>query len=233
MANSPQNLLLQNLGPPVLEALQPHRVSMERGRVLARLGERVKTIWFPENCLISSVVRAPSGGGAEAGMIGYEGFGPAIASGIEHAQTELMIQLPGEAFAVDVEILQKQLEQDSFLRSLLLRYVATLQVQATQSILAFAKAKLEERLARWLLMVQDRARKPRLELTHEFMALMLGTRRAGVTVALHELEGKALVRSERGAVVIIDRKGLKELSGGFYGVTETEYRRIMQTDAFG
>lgn len=82
-------------------------------------------------------------------------------------------------------------------------------------------------------MAQDRARKPRLELTHEFMALMLGTRRAGVTVALHELESKALLKSERGSVIIIDRKGLKELAGGYYGVAEAEYRRIMQTDAFG
>lgn len=95
------------------------------------------------------------------------------------------------------------------------------------------RAPLEQRLARWLLMIHDRATGPRLELTHEFLALMLGTRRAGVTVALHELEGRALVRSTRGVVTISDRRGLEELAGSYYGIAEAEYQRIMQPAATG
>lgn len=102
-------------------------------------------------------------------------------------------------------------------------------IQTAQTAVANAKAKLEERLARWLLMVHDRTGGRHVEITHQFMATMLGSRRAGVTVALHELEGRGLVRSERGRVTICDRAGLEELAGEFYGVAEREYRRIMET----
>jgi CRP-like cAMP-binding protein len=83
-------------------------------------------------------------------------------------------------------------------------------------------------LARWLLMVHDRQDGDNLALTHEFIAVMLGVRRSGVTDALHELEGKSLVRASRGAIRILSRKGLIALAGGIYGVPEAEYERSMR-----
>jgi CRP-like cAMP-binding protein len=100
-------------------------------------------------------------------------------------------------------------------------------IQVVQTALANGRAKIEERLARWLLMAQDRLDDGNLQLTHEFIALMLGVRRPGVTDAINDLEGKGLIRSARGRVRIVDRKGLEAAAGGIYGVPEAEYRRLI------
>jgi CRP-like cAMP-binding protein len=232
---APRNLLLRMLGPEARERLRPslRRTRLDRGVCLDRTGDPVQVVHFPENGIISSLARHSGGPGAEAGMIGYDGFtGISLVLGDERSQTDMTVQVPGEAFAVESAVLARLLREDPGTHALLLRYVNSYILQATQSLVAMAKTNLEERLARWLLMAHDRVRGPRLELTHEFMAGMLGTRRAGVTVALHQLEGKALIRSERGTVTIIDRSGLEELAGEFYGMPEMHYRRLMQTDAF-
>jgi CRP-like cAMP-binding protein len=108
----------------------------------------------------------------------------------------------------------------------LLRYAQAFSVQLAQSALANAQGKLEERLARWLLMAHDRVNGDELELTHEFLALMLGVRRAGVTTALHQLEKRGLVSMARSSVVILDREGLQECSNGLYGTPEAEFERL-------
>lgn len=95
--------------------------------------------------------------------------------------------------------------------------------------LANAKGPLEQRLARWLLMAQDRLDSPELVLTHEFLALMLGVRRAGVTTALQHLQKIGLTRGDRGAVTILDRDGLEETADGLYGPAEAEYERLFAT----
>ena len=100
--------------------------------------------------------------------------------------------------------------------------------QACQTALAFGRARLSERLARWLLMRQDRLQTPYLTITHEFLALLLGVRRQGVTVALHELEGQGLIKGTRNQVTILDRQGLLTLVGGFYGVPEADYDRAIR-----
>ena len=100
--------------------------------------------------------------------------------------------------------------------------------QASHTALANGRGRLDERLARWLLMWDDRVQPDALTVTHEFLALLLGVRRQGVTVTMHELEGKGLIRSTRGAVRILDREGLAVAANGFYGVPEAEYARSMR-----
>jgi CRP-like cAMP-binding protein len=95
------------------------------------------------------------------------------------------------------------------------------------SAIANARAKLEERLARWLLMAHDRLSADVLPLTHEFLALMLGVRRAGVTETLHILTERGLIKAARGQVVVLNRKGLEQSAGASYGVPEAEYRRLV------
>lgn len=206
------------------------RVPLRPRVVIEQPGERITHIYFPESGVISTVVKGADGRAAEAGITGVEGVtGTSMLLGDDRSPSEGIVQLVGEAYQVNAEDYLRFLDDHPDFRALLLRYVHTFLIQTSQSTLATAKSKLEERLSRWLLMVHDRAGGPRLELTHEFMALMLGTRRAGVTMALHELEGKALVKSTRGAVVILDRHGLEEMAGQFYGVAEAEYARIMKT----
>jgi CRP-like cAMP-binding protein len=108
---------------------------------------------------------------------------------------------------------------------LLLRYVQVFMIQTSQTALSNAGSLLTQRLARWLLMCQDRLNSKPLPLTHQFLAIMLGVQRSGVTIALGELESRDLVRSRRGMITILDRPTLIKLTNGSYGVAEAEYKR--------
>ena len=109
-------------------------------------------------------------------------------------------------------------------RRLLLGFAHTMLIQVSQTALASVALKIEDRLARWLLMSSDRAESPSFPTTHEFLALMLGVRRAGVTDALHGLVAAGFITTSRGQITIIDRKGLEERAGDSYGVPEDYYR---------
>jgi CRP-like cAMP-binding protein len=100
-------------------------------------------------------------------------------------------------------------------------------IQTSHTALSNGLARLEERLARWLLMCHDRVDGDELRLTHDFVATMLGVRRAGVTVALNRLEGLALVENDRGSITVIDRGGLEKAAGRTYGAPEAEYARLV------
>ena len=102
-------------------------------------------------------------------------------------------------------------------------------IQSGQTALANGRGRLDERLARWLLMWDDRIRPEALIVTHEFLALLLGVRRSGVTDTMNELEGRGLIRCSRGQVRILDREGLKLAANGFYGIPEAEYERALGT----
>jgi CRP-like cAMP-binding protein len=154
--------------------------------------------------------------------------GLAIVLGHDQSTNETIIQASARALRIESEHLRAALRSSPTLTSALLRYVHVFMTQASQTALAFGRAKLSERLARWLLMWQDRLQTPHLTITHEFLALLLGVRRQGVTVALHELEGKGLIKGTRNQVTILDRQGLLVLAGGFYGVPEADYDRTVR-----
>jgi CRP-like cAMP-binding protein len=107
------------------------------------------------------------------------------------------------------------------------RFAQVFMVQIAQTAFANGKAQIDVRLARWLLMVHDRNDYDDLRLTHEFIAVMLGVRRSSVTEALQGLEGRGLIRADRGVVRILKRKGLLTLAGGIYGIPEAEYKRLI------
>jgi CRP-like cAMP-binding protein len=108
-----------------------------------------------------------------------------------------------------------------------LRYVEAFQVQVAHTALSHGSYTIEERLARWLLMCHDRLDGDDLPLVHEFLALMLGVRRSGVTLALQILEGAGVIHAKRGLITVHDRAKLQEIAGGSYGVPEVEYRRLI------
>jgi CRP-like cAMP-binding protein len=122
------------------------------------------------------------------------------------------------------------MQESRTLRKVLLRFVHSFMIQATHTAVANGSAKLEERLARWLLMAHDRLDGDRLRLVHEFLARMLGVRRPGVTVAIHALESSGVIESARGVITVVDREGLEEMANGSYGVPEREYERLMRGD---
>jgi CRP-like cAMP-binding protein len=135
--------------------------------------------------------------------------------------------MDGSALRIGAADFDRAVERSPALRLLAMRYCKALWVQCAYTALANSITRLEARLARWLLMVHDRIDGDRFELTHDFMAVMLAVRRPGVTVALHELEGKALIRSTRGTVTIRDREGLIEMADGAYTLPEREYERLL------
>jgi CRP-like cAMP-binding protein len=164
----------------------------------------------------------------EVGVVGREGVtGTAIVQGDTQSPHITFVQVQGAAYRIEADQFRYALSVNKRLRDLLTAYVRALAIQVSYTALANGRSKIEERLARWLLMVHDRVDGDRFNLTHEFLAVMLGVRRPGVTVSLHVLEGNGLIKSNRGEVIILDREGLIDLANGSYGVPEREYERLI------
>ena len=165
----------------------------------------------------------------EVGLFGFEGMaGSSVVLGAGQTPNKSMVQVNGSpSMVISSEALVAACSQSAGLHMLLLRYSQSMNVQASQTAAANARFELPERLARWLLMCQDRVQSAQLGLTHEYMSTMLAVRRSGVTVTLHTLEATGAIRSTRGVVTILDRGRLEEISGESYGSAEAEYRRLI------
>jgi CRP-like cAMP-binding protein len=137
------------------------------------------------------------------------------------------MQAAGHGQRIGTVELHKAMQESASLHASLLKFVHVFMVQTAHTAIANARAKLDERLARWILMAHDRLDDKSLPLTHEFLSLMLGVRRAGVTEALHELTAQKLIQSARGSVVVLNRKGIERMAGAAYGTPEAEYRRLI------
>jgi CRP-like cAMP-binding protein len=133
----------------------------------------------------------------------------------------------GSANRIGADQLRAAFMKRPGMHRLLQLYARAFSIQVAATALANGRSNIEERLARWLLMLHDRMDGNRINLTHEFLSVMLGVRRPGVTVALHVLEGKGLIKSNRAELIILDREGLIGFAEGAYGVPEREYQRLM------
>ncbi len=211
----------------ILEPLL-RRVPLKFRQPLQQANRKIEAVYFPESG-IASVVAV--GGGerrqAEVAIVGWEGMtGLPILFGAQRSPCDVFIQVEGEGHCITADDLRKALERSTSLLAILLRYAHVFGVQSAYTALANSQGRLEERLARWLLMAQDRIDAEELLLTHEFLALMLGVRRAGVSVALEHFEAKGVIRTARGSVSILDRDGLQDCANGLYGQPEAEYERL-------
>lgn len=140
---------------------------------------------------------------------------------------ETFVQVGGAGQRIGASDLRSAITASSTLHRVLLHYARAFMVQVSQTALANGRAKLEERLARWLLMARDRLGAKAMPLTHDLLALMLGAQRPGVTVVLQEMEGLGFIRRKRGEMFVVDSVGLERLAGPFYGVSEREYARLI------
>jgi CRP-like cAMP-binding protein len=228
--NKQRNAILNALSPTDFALLQPHLqfVALPFRHRMQQANRRIKTVYFIESGL-GSVVAIGSGERrqAEVGVIGREGMtGLPIVLGAERSPCEIFMQVEGRGQSIDADLLSGAMDQSLTMARCFTRFAHVFAVQASYTALANAQGKIEERLARWLLMAQDRIGSDVLELTHEFLALMLGVRRAGVTEALRQLQCKAVLGTARGVVTIADRGGLEECADGLYGQPETEFERL-------
>ena len=154
--------------------------------------------------------------------------GIAIVLGNHRCANATYVQVAGEGRQISAQNLRAAMDRSRSMHGLFLKYVQAFMSQTAHTAIANARARLPERLARWILMAHDRVPGDRLGLTHEFLALMLAVRRAGVTEAVHDLQSRDLIETARGEIVVHDRKGLEKIAGGYYGVPEAEYRRLFR-----
>ena len=223
------NQLLQLLSAADLGLLEPHlvAVTMKLRDPFESPNRPIESIVFP-NTGIVSVVAKQNGTEAEIGLIGCDGMsGVAVILGSERCVNATYVQVAGDGRQISSLHLRAAMDESRSLHGLFLKYVQAFMVQTAHTAIANARAKLPERLARWLLMAHDRVSGDRLPLTHEFLSLMLAVRRAGVTEAVHDLESRKLIEASRGEIIVHDRKGLEKIAANFYGVPEAEYRRLM------
>jgi len=225
-----RNRLLAVLPAVDLSLLHPslELINIEARQVLEMRGAPISHVYFVEGGLVSVVGTSEPDHRIEVAMVGHEGMiGLGAVLGDDRSANEALVQSNGSAWRITAPALRKAMAESPALASLLLRYAHVFFCQASQTAVANGRGRLDERLARWLLMWHDRLHDDNLTITHEFLALLLGVRRQGVTVALHDLEGRALIKSTRSLVRILDRKGLQLAANGFYGIPEAEYDRAI------
>jgi len=213
-----------------LALLRPHLkpVAMPLLKDLERANRRIETIYFMEAGIASVVAEQADETRIEVGLIGAEGMsGTSVVLGGDQSPHATYIQAVGEAQQMSAKELRKAMDMSESLRSLLLKFVQVFMVQTAHTAIANACARIDQRLARWILMAHDRVRDDTLALTHEFLALMLGVRRAGVTEALQSLKRQKLIDTGRNQILVLNRKGIERVAGSSYGVPEKEYRRLI------
>jgi CRP-like cAMP-binding protein len=229
MDSPPRNRILSSLPAqdfalvgPQLEALDlPLRHSLEDHATA------IPYVHFLERGIASVVINGAGNQSIEVGLIGSEGLtGLPLVMGTDRSPNETYMQVAGAGHRMDADRFRKAMDKCPALRTQCLLFAHVFGIQAANTALANGRAKIEERLARWLLMAQDRAGTDVLPITHELLALMLGVRRAGVTAVLNVLKQQGLISTKRGLVTVLDRKGLLKVTNGFYGRAEKEYRRL-------
>lgn len=224
------NWLLRVLSPSDLRLIDGHLepVQLKIRDELEGANKPIEHVYFLEDGFASIVTDANGGREIEVGLIGREGVtGIAVILGNGSSPNRTYIQVAGKGLRLKADHLREAIDKSRTFRQLLLRFVHAFVTQTTHTAAANGRALLEQRLARWILMADDRIDGHRLPLTHEFLGIMLGVRRAGVTDTIHLLEGRGLIRAHRGEIHVLDRKGLKKLAGSTYGVPEAELLRPM------
>ncbi len=225
-----RNKLLASLANAQLARLAPELVPVELplGMILEPPDEPIEHVVFPASGLASVVAVGADGRRIEAGLFGHEGMtGVAVVMGDDRSPHELVVQVPGAGHRIAADALREAMGAEPDIRERFLRYAQALAIQVAHTTLANRHHVIQARLARWLLMCQDRVETEALDLTHDILALMLGVRRASVTVAVQELEGLGVIKATRGRIRILDRGGLETMAQGSYGVPEAEYARLM------
>jgi CRP-like cAMP-binding protein len=225
------NRLLSLLSRDDFGLLEPHLepVDLPVRKQLEACNRRIGHVYFIESGFASIVADGLNRPSIEVGIIGREGMtGLAIVMGTDRSPHETFIQVAGGGLRIATANLRQGMEQSATLRRCFLRYGHSFMIQTAQTALSNGRSNIEQRLARWLLMAHDRIGEEALPLTHEFLAMMLGVRRAGVSVALRLLEREGLIAAERGVIMVLDRKGLEGSSNRAYGAPEAELQRLFR-----
>ena len=227
---NPVNRLLEALPDGDLRRMLAgcETVELEFADVLYAPRERLTHVYFPTSSFISLVMPVDDSDSLEVGLIGNEGmFGIPLALGVDMALVRAVVQGAGSALRMDAASFCRELGRSPALQREIDRYVFVQLSQLAQTAACTRFHVVEARLARWLLMTQDRAHADAFHITQEFLAFMLGVRRVGVTKAASSLQKRKLIHYSRGNITVLDRRGLKAASCGCYKADRDSYDRIL------
>ncbi|HKR01763.1 MAG TPA: Crp/Fnr family transcriptional regulator, partial [Pyrinomonadaceae bacterium] len=220
-----ENRILSALPAEEGERLSTHLepVSLKLSQILFRPGERIRYAYFPTNSIISLLTDLEDGSGMEVGLVGREGLA-GISIILGGTETKVgTVQGEGDAFRINAATLREAFHRGGALQAGLLRYTHALMTQISQSVVCNARHQIDGRLARWLLMYHDRIGRDEFALTHEFMANMLGVRRAGVSMVANRLQQMGFIRYKRGRITILNRAGLEAFTCECYPAVKEKY----------
>jgi CRP-like cAMP-binding protein len=225
-----RNRLLASLPPAdfgrLAASLTPVTLSLKQ--FLIEADEPIEAAYFVETGMVSYLAYLEGGEAIEVGIIGTEGMvGMPLILGVDSAPAGAMVQMAGTALRISPTALRQAFNESEALRTHLLRYMQALYTQVSQTAVCNGHHSLEERLSRWLLMAHDRAEGDQFPMTHEFMALMLGVRRAGVTVTAGTLKQAGLIHYTNGHMTILDRPSLEAAACECYGTVQRHFEQLL------
>jgi CRP-like cAMP-binding protein len=224
------NRLLDTLQDDDLERLLPHLEAVELAvrEPVNTPTEAIEFIYFPIAGIVSMVATLEDESQVEVGVVGSEGMvGSSVLMGSKTASNQAYVQIAGSAWRIPSTILVNQATESPPLRERLLLFTQTLFFQVSQTAACNARHSVAERLSRWLLMAQDRVGSDQVPLTQEFLAIMLGVRRAGVTVAAGTLQTAGLIQYTHGRITVLDRDALEAAACECYRLGKNEYARLL------
>jgi CRP-like cAMP-binding protein len=223
------NRILSRLSEADFKLLKPHLVAVDLPlrKQLETSRRPIDHVYFLESGIASVVANGNNTRSIEVGLIGREGMtGLAVVMGADRSPHNTFVQAAGRGWRLHADELREAIGQSATLNRPFLLYAHAFLLQTGYTAMANGRSSIEERLARWILMAHDRADGDTLTLTHEFLSIMLGVRRPGVTHAVNLLERIGFIHASRGTITVVDREGLEESSNGAYGTPEAEFNRL-------
>lgn len=206
--------------------LQP--VNLDVRQMIYEPGQPIRYAYFPDQGMISVVSLMEDGSSIEVGTIGKEGVaGAVLILETDSTPYQLYVQIPGHAQRIKASLLKQEAARSRELRTLLLRYQSAFLTQTMQCAACNGLHSVQQRCCRWLLTARDRSENDELKLTHEFLALMLGVRRASVSEVLRPLQDGGLVRSNHGTIAILNRQGLEAGACECYRIITNELKKLL------
>jgi len=211
----------------LLPDLEP--VELALGQVLYRAEEPIRHVYFPNNSMVSVVANTLEGQCAEVGVIGREGMiGIDVLLGSDSTLNENIVQHANGALRINTTAIKTEFKRGGVLHDSLLRFTRLLMIQISQTALCNRLHTVDERLARWLLLCRDRSGTDELQLTQEFLAIMLGTNRATVTISAIAIQSAGYIKYSRGHITVTDGEGLEDFACNCYQTVKQEYDRVQK-----
>ena len=225
------NRILGSLPAREYARLLPHLklASLEVNQLIYEAKGLIDYVYFPTCGVISAVAVMEDGTAIEVATVGNEGMAglPAL-NKAERSPHRLFVQVAGQAYKMSANVLQRETRDEGLLCKVLFRYQTAFFMQMSQSVACNGLHSIEQRCCRWLLITLDRVADDVIPLTHEFLSIMLGVRRPGVTEVLQKLQAKGYLRYHRGTITVLDRAGLENTSCECYRNVKTEYDLLVE-----